>query len=49
MMSFKYKLKTYYLKKIKKMSDSDILIEHLRKIGTKVVTQLNFKKTSNLI
>ena len=36
MMSFKYKLKTYYLKKIKKMSDSDILIEHLRKIGTKI-------------
>lgn len=35
-MSIKSRLKRLYQRKIKKMSDSDILIEHLRKIGTKV-------------
>lgn len=35
-MSFKSNLKKFYQKKIKKMSDSDILIDHLRRIGTNV-------------
>ena len=35
-MSIKSRLKRLYQKKIKKMSDSEILIDHLRRIGTRV-------------